>query len=74
MPTLPVNGTDAKEHVDWSLMYYTHLYLSNRGLIITPFHNMMLISPVTSDEAIEKLIATWDACIKELKEVGTFKG
>lgn len=66
MPTLPKNGTEAKEHFDWQLMYYTHIYLSNRGMLITPFHNMMLISPVTSDEDIDRLITGWDECIAEL--------
>jgi len=70
MPTLPKNGTDAKNHFDWELMYYTHIYLSNRGLVITPFHNMMLISPITSDEDIDCLIQGWDDCLAELAEVG----
>jgi len=66
MPTLPKNGTEAKEHFDWELMYYTHLYLENRGILITPFHNMMLISPVTTDEDIDKLIQGWEDCLAEL--------
>ena len=53
-------------------MYYTHLYLHNRGIVITPFHNMMLVSPVTSDEDIDRLIRGWDDCIKELAEIGTY--
>jgi glutamate-1-semialdehyde 2,1-aminomutase len=66
MPTLPKNGTEAKDHFDWELMYYTHLYLENRGILITPFHNMMLISPVTTDEDIDKLIQGWEDCLAEL--------
>jgi glutamate-1-semialdehyde 2,1-aminomutase len=72
MPTMPVNGTDAKNNFDWDLMYYTHLYLHNRGIIITPFHNMMLVSPVTTDEDIDRLIQGWDNCIAELAEIGTY--
>lgn len=70
MPTLPKNGTDAKDHFDWQLMYYTHVYLSNRGLLITPFHNMMLIPPVATDEDIDRLIKGWDDCLGELAEIG----
>ena len=33
-----------------------HIYLANRGSIITPFHNMMLIPPVASDDAIGCLV------------------
>jgi len=66
MPTLPRNGTEAKNHFDWELIYYTHAYLANRGLLITPFHNMMLIPPVASDGDIDKLIKGWDGCLSEL--------
>lgn len=72
MPRSPKNGTDAKNHFDWPLMYYTHLYLNNRGIVITPFHNMMLVSPVTANEDIDRLIQGWDDCIAELAEVGTY--
>ena len=33
-----------------------HLYLINQGVLIAPFHNMMLISPQTHDDAIDRLI------------------
>jgi glutamate-1-semialdehyde 2,1-aminomutase len=66
MPELPKNGTEAKNHFDWQLMYYTHVYLSNRGLIITPFHNMMLVPPCASNEDIDRLIQGWDDCLAEL--------
>jgi glutamate-1-semialdehyde 2,1-aminomutase len=66
MPRLPKNGTDAKNHFDWQLMYYTHLYLCNRGIIITPFHNMMLMPPVATEADVDKLINCWDDCIGEL--------
>lgn len=66
MPTLPKNGSEAKHSFDWQLMYYTHVYLSNRGILITPFHNMMLVSPVTSDEDIDRMIQGWDDCIATL--------
>ncbi|MGL4483732.1 MAG: transaminase [Anaerovoracaceae bacterium] len=69
MPTEPKNGTEAKDHFDWALMYYTHQFIQNRGILITPFHNMMLISPVTSDEDIDKMIQAWDDCLKELAEI-----
>ena len=72
MPAMPVNGTDAKNNFDWDLMYYMHLYLHNRGIIITPFHNMMLVSPVTTEEDIDRLIWGWDDCIAELAEIGTY--
>jgi glutamate-1-semialdehyde 2,1-aminomutase len=68
MPKSPKNGAEAKAHFDWELMYYMHIFLSNRGLLITPFHNMMLVPPVATDEDIDALINGWDACITELAE------
>jgi glutamate-1-semialdehyde 2,1-aminomutase len=38
-----------------------HLYLINRGVLIAPFHNMMLVSPVTTDAQIDRLIDAIDA-------------
>jgi glutamate-1-semialdehyde 2,1-aminomutase len=69
MPTLPRNGSEAKEHFDWELMYYTHSFLCNRGILITPFHNMMLIPPVATDDDIDKLIQGWDDCLTEMAEL-----
>lgn len=66
MPTLPVNGREAKQYFDWELVYYTHLFLSNRGLIITPFHNMMLIPPMATRKEIDLLINEWDACMNTI--------
>lgn len=68
MPTLPTNGSEAKEHFDWELMYYTHIYLANRGLLITPFHNMMLIPPVATDADIDRMIQGWDDCLAEISQ------
>lgn len=66
MPRLPVNGSEAKAHFDWELIYYTHLYLANRGVLITPFHNMMLVPPMATDAQIDTLVQVWSECIAEL--------
>lgn len=70
MPTLPKNGSEAKAFFDWEIMYYTHSFLANRGILITPFHNMMLIPPVATDADIDKLIQAWDDCLTEMAELG----
>ena len=51
-------------------MYYTHLFLTNRGLLITPFHNMMLIPPVATEADIDLLIKGWDDCLAEIAQLG----
>jgi glutamate-1-semialdehyde 2,1-aminomutase len=43
-----------------------HLYLLNRGVLVTPFHNMMLISPATTLEQVNDLLGAFGDCIDEL--------
>ena len=73
MPHLPKNGSEAKASVYWDLISYTHLYLANQGVLVTPFHNMMLVSPVTTDEEIDLLLKTWENCMAELAEAAQKK-
>ena len=43
-----------------------HLYLANREFIITPFHNIMLVPPMASDDDIDHLVGAWDSCMGEI--------
>jgi len=45
------------------------LYLLNRGLVITPFHNMMLMSPVTPAAGVDRLYSAWAQCVTDLRLV-----
>ena len=47
-PQPAINGTLAHQDTDRELESYLHLYLLNRGVLITPFHNMALVSPATT--------------------------
>jgi len=73
MPHPPTKGSEAKAAVYWDLIAYTHLYLANRGILVTPFHNMMLVSPVTTAEDIDFLVEQWEACMAELAAVAGSK-
>jgi glutamate-1-semialdehyde 2,1-aminomutase len=44
-PTAPKNGGEAHAAVDSELDRYMHIFVLNRGILMTPFHNMALISP-----------------------------
>lgn len=44
-PKPPRNGGEAFAAVDHDLDRYMHLFALNRGILMTPFHNMALISP-----------------------------
>lgn len=43
-----------------------HLYLLNRGVLVTPFHNMMLVSPVTTAQQVQALLDPFDEFLHEL--------
>jgi glutamate-1-semialdehyde 2,1-aminomutase len=51
--TPPRNGTEAAAAVDRELDRYMHLAVLNRGILLTPFHNMALISPATTEADID---------------------
>lgn len=51
-----------------ALNHALHLYLINRGVLIAPFHMMMLVSPPTTSQQIARLIAAIDAFAQESSE------
>ncbi len=52
-PTPPRNGGEAAAAIDHELDRYMHLFALNRGILMTPFHNMALISPETTREDVD---------------------
>src|SRR6266446_3677062 len=52
--TRPRNGTEAHDAMDFELERFMHLHAMNRGILLTPFHNMALMSPVTKQEDIDQ--------------------
>ncbi|MBA3941361.1 MAG: aspartate aminotransferase family protein [Sphingopyxis sp.] len=67
-PVPPRNGNEAKAAMHPELEAAIHLFLANRGILLAPFHNMMLVSPVTSDDQIDRLVGAFADCTKALKE------
>lgn len=51
--SLPRNGGDAEAAVDSELDRYMHLVAMNRGILMTPFHNMALIAPDITEQEID---------------------
>jgi glutamate-1-semialdehyde 2,1-aminomutase len=47
------------------LNHALHLYLINRGVLIAPFHMMMLVCPATTTQQIDRLIAAVDSFADE---------
>jgi glutamate-1-semialdehyde 2,1-aminomutase len=56
----PKNAAAMRKALDHQAVDALHLWLINRGVLIAPFHNMMLVSPVTDDAAIDRLVAAVD--------------
>ncbi|MGE5227752.1 MAG: aspartate aminotransferase family protein [Planctomycetaceae bacterium] len=48
------NGTEAAAGQDEEVDPYIHLFLLNRGILMTPFHNMALMSPATTAEDVDR--------------------
>ncbi len=50
----PKNGMEAYLAKDQGLDWYMHLACLNRGILMTPFHNMALISSATTEADIDR--------------------
>jgi glutamate-1-semialdehyde 2,1-aminomutase len=53
-PEPPRNGGEAAAAVDRELDRFLHLHALNRGILMTPFHNMALISPATTEGDVDR--------------------
>jgi glutamate-1-semialdehyde 2,1-aminomutase len=50
----PRTGSESAAAADTELDDYLHTYLANRGVLITPFHNMALMCPDTTDADVDR--------------------
>jgi glutamate-1-semialdehyde 2,1-aminomutase len=64
--SLPRTGGEAAAANDVELARFTHLYALNRGILLTPFHNMALMSPATTASDVDKHTEVFDAMAHEL--------
>jgi glutamate-1-semialdehyde 2,1-aminomutase len=64
--TTPRNGTEAEAGMDSDLDRFCHLYAMNRGILMTPFHNMALIAPEATAEDVDHHTAVFRDCVREL--------
>jgi glutamate-1-semialdehyde 2,1-aminomutase len=62
----PSNAKEARAAQDDMLEHAIHLFLLNRGVLLTPFHNMMLVSPATAPEDVYRLLTVLEECLKAL--------
>jgi glutamate-1-semialdehyde 2,1-aminomutase len=62
----PVTGAQAAAAVDEDLDAFMHLWALNRGILMTPFHNMALISPAHSEADVDHHTEVFEAALAAL--------
>src|ERR1700722_9243808 len=65
-PTKPKNGAEAHDAMDFELERFMHLYAMNRGILLTPFHNMALMSPQTEADDVDRHTKVFREAVREL--------
>jgi glutamate-1-semialdehyde 2,1-aminomutase len=63
----PRTGREAEAAFHDSLEKCIHLSLLNRGVMITPFHNMILVCPETTAADVDRLVGALSETIDELR-------
>jgi glutamate-1-semialdehyde 2,1-aminomutase len=65
-PERPRSGAEAAAALDAELDALMHLYMLNRGVLMTPFHMMALMSPATTDADVDRHSEAFAAAAEEL--------
>jgi glutamate-1-semialdehyde 2,1-aminomutase len=64
----PRTGGASAAAQDDDLEDFLHTYLANRGVLMTPFHNMALMCPATSDADVDRHTEVFDSAVRELAD------
>ena len=62
----PKNGTEAADAADFEMDQFMHLFALNRGILLTPFHNMALMSPSTTETDVDHHTAVFREAVESL--------
>ena len=62
----PRNGGESAAAADFELERFLHLYALNRGVLLTPFHNMALMCPATTSADIDQHTKIFANAVSEL--------
>jgi glutamate-1-semialdehyde 2,1-aminomutase len=71
MPAPARDGAEQIAHTDNELERFLHLWCLNRGILLTPFHNMALMSPATTEADVDRHTAAFDAALDALFDGAT---
>lgn len=67
MPSPPLNGGQARRARNSRLEALIHLYCLNRGVLLTPFHNMALVCPATTSDDTDRYARLLEECVYSLR-------
>ena len=67
MDHTPRDAQDVRDHAQGELEALTHLFMLNRGVLLTPFHSMMLASPATTAADVQRLLDVFDELLAALQ-------
>lgn len=62
----PRNGRESAAASDFELERFLHLYALNRGVLLTPFHNMALMCPATTEPDVDLHTRIFEGAAGEL--------
>jgi len=65
-PTAPRTGTEALLGIDHRLDRFMHLWALNRGILMTPFHNMALVSPALAEADVDHHTSVFRSAVEAL--------
>jgi len=65
-PTPPRDGAEAAAADDFALQQYLHLHALNRGVLMTPFHNMALMCPQTTSADVDRHTVAFREAVESL--------
>jgi glutamate-1-semialdehyde 2,1-aminomutase len=68
--TPPRNGGESKRAGDAELERFLHLHALNRGVLLTPFHNMALMCPSTTEAQVDRHTAVFAEAVEALLDGG----
>ena len=62
----PTSGGASNAAADTELEDFIHVYLANRDVLLTPFHNMALMCPDTTSSDVDRHHEAFESCVTDL--------
>jgi glutamate-1-semialdehyde 2,1-aminomutase len=69
-PAAPRNASELARTRDGALETLLHLYMLNRGVLITPFHSMLLTCPDTRPADVDRYVGAFEEFCQQLSNLG----